>query len=434
MKRLKILLISDYFPPYSIGGAEISAYYLGAGLSKLGHDISVLTRYPKKVNSEFKAFGTVHSVVYNKDEKGPYYRMHSEISSSKDIAKKLEYLVKTEDFDVVHAQNWISGHSVMRAKQHFEGFPPSVLSIRDYRYLCPCLYAWCISDKTKTDCNLFKTMTCIYRYSKAPYVTKTLGLIPYALLRSVSCKMLAQSLNVFDAYITNSDFLRRVAINNLGLKAKNVYTAYNPVNLETFNLSSGAEKKSDCIVNILYAGRFDLGKGIEYLIEAIPSIVKNHDNCSFVFVGDGPIRPHTEKLAKKLGVSKHIIFEGFVPYSSISKYYQQCDIVVVPSVWHEPFGRSVIEAMACGKPVVATKVGGIPELVKENETGLLVEPASSEELAKGLIALICDEKLRVRMGMMGRRVAKEKYNTEVSAGNVLRVYENILARGRLYGD
>jgi glycosyltransferase involved in cell wall biosynthesis len=252
------------------------------------------------------------------------------------------------------------------------------------------------------------------------------------MLRYVSCKRLARSLNAFDAYIVNSNFLRDVVLNNLKLKTEDVHTIYNAVNFEDFNLDRGlrAKEKSDCRVKILYAGRFDLGKGIEYLIEAIPIILKHYDNCSFVFVGDGPIRPQTEKLAKKLGVSKHIIFEGFVPYSSIGKYYQQCDIVVVPSVWHEPFGRSLIEAMVCGRPVVATKVGGIPELIKQNETGLLVKPASSEELANGLIALLCAEKMRMRMGMLGRRVVKEKYNAEVIAASVLRVYENILGQRR----
>lgn len=427
MTTMKILLISDYFPPYVVGGAEISAYYLGVGLSKLGHDVTVLTRYPKKVTLDFEAFSAVHSVAY-KNKKGPLYDyFHTGILSSANLGKKLEDMLRIEDFDIIHAQNWISGYAVMRAKRRMEKFPTAILSIRDYRHICPALYGWCLSDKAQTECNLFKTAQCIYKHSKAPHLTKIFGLIPYDVLRYVSCNMLKRSLNAFDAYITNSNFLRGVVLNNLKLKPEDVYVVYNAVNLEEFKktVDSGNNKKSDKI-RILYVGRFDIGKGIEYLIGAIPCIVKYNDNCSFVFVGDGAIRPQIENLARKLGVFKHIIFEGFVPHEDVNKYYQQCDIAVIPSVWHEPFGRSLIEAMAYEMPVIATRIGGISEIIAHGRDGLLVKPADSDELADALQRLIRDEKMRIKMGKHGRKVAEEKYGTDVIARETLNVYEKIL--------
>ena len=428
---MNILLVSDYFPPYSIGGAEISAYYLGVGLLKLGHEVSILTRYPKRVNNnvEFVAFNTVYSVLYKERKSILHDRLLTGILSSACLARILEKLLNSEHFDVIHAQNWISGYALMRAKRKTKIFPPSVLSIRDYRYTCPCLYGWCLSDNIKIKCNLLKTAKCVYEHSKAPRMTKAFGLMPYVVFRYISRKILVQSINAFDAYITNSNFLRDVVLNNLRLRARDVHTVYNAVGIEKFNLDANAdsgEKSENNIIKILYAGRFDLGKGIEYLIGAITHVVKKHDNCNFVFVGDGAIRQQAENLARKLKVSKHVVFEGFVPYDKINKYYQRCDIVVVPSVWPEPFGRSLIEAMACGKPVVTTKVGGIPEVIENGKNGLLVEPANSQEMANAITTLLRDEEMRLKMGKRGRKIAEEKYNAEVIARRVLKIYEDIL--------
>ncbi|MFQ6119626.1 MAG: glycosyltransferase family 4 protein, partial [Methanosarcinales archaeon] len=132
---MNILLICDHFPPYSVGGAEISAFNLGEGLSNIGHNVSVLTRYPKKLSVEFENFHAIYSVTY-KAIPFKYYFCNSALSSTR-FSKKLLYLLKTEDFDIVHAQNWISAYAVMRAKQKMKKFPPSVLTIRDYSYVCP---------------------------------------------------------------------------------------------------------------------------------------------------------------------------------------------------------------------------------------------------------------------------------------------------------
>lgn len=423
---MNILLISDYFPPYIVGGAEISAYYLGVGLSKLGHNVSVLTRYPEKINIKYEGFRAIHSVVYKNKKSIFYDYLRTGILSSADLAKKLENILKKENFDILHAQNWISGYAVMRTKRRIKRFPSSVLSIRDYRYLCPGLYGWCLSDKTKSNCSLLKTAGCVYKHSEVPYLTKNFGLIPYTALRYISCNMLAQSMNAFDAYIANSNFLRGAVLNNLELKIENVHTVHNAIDLEEFGMLTDLRDEFDRRIKILYVGRFDNGKGIEYLIGAIPLIVKHHNNCSFVFVGDGPIKPQIEKLAKKLGISKYITFEGFVPHNNINKYYHKCDIVVVPSVWPEPFGRSVIEAMACGNPIIATEVGGIPEIVEHEKTGLLIKPASLEEIANSIMMLLCNADKRKKMGEMGKKVIKEKYNVEVIAKKTLEIYEDVL--------
>ena len=106
--------------------------------------------------------------------------------------------------------------------------------------------------------------------------------------------------------------------------------------------------------------------------------------------------------------------------------YQGADLLAFPSVWHEPFGIPIVEAMACGLPVVATRGGGVPEIIEDGETGILVERGDAAALAQGIIRLLGDDALRARMGRAGRRRAVERFSWETVAENLLACYERVL--------
>jgi len=421
---MNILLICDHFPPYSVGGAEISAFNLGEGLSNIGHNVSVLTRYPKKLSVEFENFHAIYSVTY-KAIPFKYYFCNSALSSIR-LSKKLLYLLKTEDFDIVHAQNWISAYSVMRAKQKMKKFPPSVLTIRDYSYVCPLNDALCLTSHLKIRCNLFKMIKCKFvrmKNDKQSGSLQILGLIPFCIFHYIDYRMLERTLSSFDAYITCSDFVRSVILNNSNLKENEVHTVYNAIDVDQFKTCFKNNSNSN---TILYVGRLSPEKGVECLIKSIPNIIKEYQDCSFVIIGDGPIRRKLEKKVKELDIQKYIIFMGFISYDRIKKYYQIADIVVVPSIWNEPFGRTLIEAMACRKPLIASRVGGIPEIIKHEETGLLVECGNSSELASAILTLLKDKEMRESMGKQGRMIVEEHYDKKVFAEKVIRIYESIL--------
>jgi glycosyltransferase involved in cell wall biosynthesis len=169
-------------------------------------------------------------------------------------------------------------------------------------------------------------------------------------------------------------------------------------------------------------------KGVKYLVKAVKGI--KHDYKA-VIVGRGPELKTLQSLAKKLGVQKKFVFvTQFIPERKLIEYYSASDFFVLPSLW-EPFGIVFIEAMACGNPVIATNIGGIPEVVT-SKCGILVKPRNSEEIAKSIKMLIDDKNLRKKLGTNARKRVENIFDFDVVAKKVEMSYKNYL-EGRLSG-
>jgi glycosyltransferase involved in cell wall biosynthesis len=151
-------------------------------------------------------------------------------------------------------------------------------------------------------------------------------------------------------------------------------------------------------------------KGVETVIQALPTVHRSFPDTYYVIVGDGDDRQRLERLAKDTGVASHVLFSSKVGYELVG-YYDACDVFVMPSR-KEGFGIVFLEAMACGKPVVGGKHGGTPECVEDGTTGFLVEYGDVITLADRLIRLLRDEGLRRRMGEAGQRRVNEEYSFE----------------------
>ena len=126
-----------------------------------------------------------------------------------------------------------------------------------------------------------------------------------------------------------------------------------------------------------------------------------------------------------MGLKNKVIFEGFVPHDKIVKYYQNCDVFCFLTLG-EPFGIAILEAMACQKPVIASNKGGPAEIVKDAETGFLVNPKDVKLVAERIIQLIKDEKLRKKMGEKARRTVVEKYSLEKISEKYYRLYCSLI--------
>ncbi len=164
-------------------------------------------------------------------------------------------------------------------------------------------------------------------------------------------------------------------------------------------------------------------KGPIYFIEAARKILDRKKEVRFLVVGDGSLRRHLEKKARQLKIFYKVIFCGF--RSDIPEILELMDVVVLPSL-NEGMGRSLVEAQASGKPVVATKVGGIPEVVKDRETGFLVSPKDSSALAGAILNLLEDRALAKRMGGLAREWARSKFDLKLTIGKFLSLYENLI--------
>ncbi|RME45919.1 MAG: glycosyltransferase family 1 protein, partial [Chloroflexi bacterium] len=169
-------------------------------------------------------------------------------------------------------------------------------------------------------------------------------------------------------------------------------------------------------------------KGHEEFIRAAVLVVKEFPATRFVIVGDDALSsdkdflPFLRGLVLELGLSSHVLFAGY--REDIPRVMASLDIITVPS-WAEPFGRVAVEALASRRPVVATKAGGIPEIVEDGVTGLLVPPKDPEALAQALLRLCRDPDLRARMGRLGPATAR-RFDVTEHARQFEQTYEAIL--------
>ena len=179
---------------------------------------------------------------------------------------------------------------------------------------------------------------------------------------------------------------------------------------------------------LLYVGRMDVRKGPQILLNSFSRL--REGEVTLVMVGRGPLLPLLRAQAKFLGVGRRVMFMDGVPDEALPKVYQMADVFVLPSLTAEAFGMVILEAMASGVPVVATRVGGIPEIVREGEIGILVPPFDELSLTEAIRRLLRDEELRRDFGEKGRKRAEEEYSWEIVAGKIERVYTEILESRR----
>jgi glycosyltransferase involved in cell wall biosynthesis len=166
-------------------------------------------------------------------------------------------------------------------------------------------------------------------------------------------------------------------------------------------------------------------KGQRHLVEAAALVVRQVPDARFVIAGEGELRQALERQIKEHRLEKHVLLAGFRP--DVLSVHKAFDIFVMSSVT-EGLGTSLLDAMACAKPVVATTAGGIPEVVADGETGLLVPPRDHHALAEALVRLLNDAALRQRLGRAGLARVREHFTAERMVRETLAVYARVTAR------
>ena len=177
---------------------------------------------------------------------------------------------------------------------------------------------------------------------------------------------------------------------------------------------------------ILCLGRLAHEKGIDLAITAFASLQKNFPNLVLVIAGDGPVRGDLEQQVFALGLADRIKFTGWIQPERVPELFNQSTILVVPSRYREPFGLVAVEAGQMERPVVATKVGGLPEVVIHQETGLLCEKEDSAALAESISFLLNHPDSAIRMGQMGSKRAKEVFSLENFIDNYEGLYSKLI--------
>lgn len=176
---------------------------------------------------------------------------------------------------------------------------------------------------------------------------------------------------------------------------------------------------------VLCPRRLEPKNGVKYLAESVSEVVNEVPEARFLIVGEGTEERTVSRILSDSGTAHHVTMAGMVTNDKMPSIYSLADIVVLPSL-EEATSIAGLESMASGKPLVGTRVGGIPAIIEDGETGLLVPPANSSELARAISRLLLDRELRLSMGTRARKRVLKEFSWQTIVEKTLNVYQGIL--------
>lgn len=420
---MRLCLANEYFPPFAPGGAEWSLEALARALAARGHHVVVVT--PNYGAAAAEERDGVRIVRFPFPFRLPPGRTPL---PAKWLANPLFYLyaawairrtAKRERAELIHVQNkhmLIPGTLAGR----WLGIPV-VLTIRDGGLIDAAPMCLHHGDRMPADCGVRKLWrNCSEEYFRL-YVRRRgrrlrskLAFLYFWLDSRLKQRFLRRLDGVIGVSEGILGIYRRSGLLEGVRTVRAVYNipprvaAPEPSEVEALRERLGLAGRRV----VLYVGKFSPGKGTADLVAAARDVVEDCPDALFLFVGEGELNapgPHIRRL-------------GPLPNREVLALYPLADVVVVPSVIPEALSRVLLEAMAAGRALIATRVGGTPELVLDGKTGLLIERNDPAGLARALLALLRDGALRTELGMAARRHLDARLGAEASLDRMLDLY------------
>lgn len=396
---LRILLLSNLYPPHILGGAEVVAADVAAGLERLGHEVKVLTSsygLPKAEEDghiwrTLKSappvhFDRHHALWQQFGQLSNYYRRYHCAAN----AKELQRVIDLTQPDVLFI-NEITGIGVISLLKVLQDVKiPIVFYLQSY------LLIYARSPETKQS------------HLRARWLKKILiGSLPSLTYTS----LVAVSNAVKQEYI------------RAGYTAESIEVIYNGVDSRFLKPlsdkhSESRETGNEC-TQLLYIGRLNTEKGILVILRALELLVHKQGrqdlHLSIFGDGDKSYISELESFIRAKQLTQTVTFHGRVPQDELIEYYDRSDILLVPSLWQEPFALVTAEAMARGVPVIASKVGGTGERITHDANGLLVEPGDEQALAAAITQLVENPGKLAQLAQAARRTVEEHFTIEECA-------------------
>ena len=234
-----------------------------------------------------------------------------------------------------------------------------------------------------------------------------------------------------DYYIAISHKIKAVMVAD-GIATDRIFVVHSGIDLDRFDAAAGdhlisefnLESAAPVIINVAHLAAH---KGQQFLVRAIPHVLKEIPDARFFIIGKGELMAELRALADSLGINQALTFTGF--RKDVGAFYKLADLFVMSSV-QEGLGTAVLDALALGKPVVATDAGGLPEVIKDGETGRLVAAGNPQALADGIIQMLANKDNALKMARRGQVVVEEQYSIKAMVEKNLAVYNRLLAAGR----
>lgn len=370
------------------GGEEESRQAEVSVLKHYGNDVSSYIENNTKVSS-LSQVGVALRTLWSKES----YRV-------------VKHLLKAQRHDVLHVQNFfpLISPSVYYAA-HSERVPV-VQAVRNYRFLCANSFLYrdgqvcelCSKKSFKIDAIQHKC----YRENRAASATAASMHLLHSLLHTW---------NRIDKFVAVSEFVKKKMIEG-GFPKEKIAVKPNFV----YPDPNGSLQKEDYII---YVGRLQAEKGIQHLLAAIRSM---KSSIKVKIIGVGSLESEVVEATK----NKNIEYLGKKTLAETYDIIGKAKALVIPSLWHEPFGRVVVEAYAKGTPVIGSRMGGIPELIEDGVTGYTYEAGNTDDLANQIERIYQDEALTTEMGLAAREVYLKKYSPESNYRMMMDIYSQLI--------
>ena len=247
-----------------------------------------------------------------------------------------------------------------------------------------------------------------------------------------------KSFNQAKAIVAVTDGIKNEIQSIYYISPEKIHVVANGANIDMFKPMDQNEAKEELGLNIknkyvCFVGNLAPWQGVDYLIRAAPLILKIVPDTRFLIVGDGMMMDEWRKMAMELNVNNNFLFTGVVPFEMVPKYINASDICVAPFIRarNEKIGLSplkIYEYLACGKPVVASDIKGVVDLLNKSKGGMATPSDKSIKLADSIVTLLQNENLMAQMGMNGREYVIRNHSWTIVAKNVAVIYENVVQK------
>jgi len=392
---MKILFFHD--DCQTMGGANIYRRELSRALKSLGHKVYLFTLEPNREEAEECSYYTFKRGNRVADHFKHCYFNPSLFLAFKRVLKKIKP-------DIIHIHtNIVFPNSVLLAC----GNIPVVQTLHDCRMICP-------GGKGVT----LKDAICERGFSRMCYREGCISRLRYysqSVWRRFNKLLFKRHVN---ALITPSIALKR-GLRNYGLKS-----IYIPHYVDTSKfLPSPPSKNARRVLCVCYLFQ---SKGVQYLLRAFQNVLVKIPSARLDIVGEGPEKKNLEELCIFLKIQNSVRFCGEVSHVELADFYSKASVVVLPSVVAETCGLVILEAMASARPVIGSRIGGIPEVILENETGLLFNPGDTSELSEKIVQILLNPERAERMGKLGRERVEKEFSAQKHIERILDLYSSLL--------
>lgn len=403
---MKILLVNKFH--YLKGGSEKYYFELAKLLKNHGHEVAFFSmKDEKNIKTGDKEY-FVDSIDLNNGSK----LKALDVIYSKQNKKKMEEALDEFKPDIVHLNNFQRQLSASIIDSIKERNIPIIFTAHDLQAICPAIT---MLDNDKYICELCmggKYINCIKKKCNKKSTLKSI----IGSLEGLYYRLNKIYKEKIDYIITPSEFYKHKLIED-GIPANKIEAIHNFVKLEEYDLNTQDNGYA------LYFGRLSKEKGIFNLIEAFSKLEKG----KLLIAGEGTEKAKIEQWIIEHKLQERIQLLGFLNVQELKEYIRKSKFVVAPSIWYENCPYSILETLAMGKPVIGANIGGIPELVKDNENGLIYEYDNVDKLTDKMKQLFSDEKLVKKLSQNAKETSIKFFEKENYYKKICMIYNNSIS-------